>query len=79
VRTAPKHRRLTQTDHGDADSGSSFAQPGLLEVSDHERVAALLLGDERVADDGRSAAELGDRMQEAVARLNAVHLDLYVG
>ena len=66
---------LAQADHRDVDGTTNLDQAGLLEMTDHERVVAGLLGSDRMADDLGGAAKLGQRMEGMIGRIEAVHLE----
>ena len=68
---------LAEADDRDVDGAADFEQPGLLEVADHEGVVARLFRLQRVADDLRGAAELGQRMEGVIGRIEAVDLEAH--
>ena len=53
------------------------SRPGLLEVADHESVVARLFRLQRMTDDLRGAAELGQRMEGVIGRIEAVDLEAH--
>ena len=70
---------LAQADHRDVDGALDLDQAGLLEMADHEGIVARLLGGQRIADDLGGAAELGQRMEGMVRRIEAVDLEIHAG
>ena len=68
---------LAQADHRDVDGAADLEQAGLLEVADHESVVARLFRLQRMADDLRGAAELGQRMEGVIGRIEAVNLEAH--
>ena len=53
-----------------------FQEPGLLEMTDDERVVAAALSFERIADGLCRAAKFGQRMKVAVGRIEAMNFKL---
>ena len=66
---------FAQRDDGDVDRAADLEKAGLLEMAEHERVVAVLLGLQSVANDLTGAAELGQRMEGMIGRIEAVHLE----
>ncbi len=69
------HVGLSQADHGNIDGAAQLDQGGLLEVAEHEGVVSFLLGLEGVADHLTGAAELAQRMEGEVRRIEAEDLE----
>jgi hypothetical protein len=70
-----EQRRFTETDHGNVDRAADFQQAGLLEVTDDEDVVPCPLRVQGIADGLRRAAELRQRMEEVVGRIEAMDLE----
>jgi hypothetical protein len=70
---------LAQADHRDVDERRGSRAARLLEVTDDEGVVARLLASIAFADDLRGAAELGQRVEGMVGRVEPVHLETHAG
>ena len=66
---------LAEADHRDVDGAADFQQAGLLEVADHEGIVARLFCFQRMTNDLPGATEFGQRMKEAIGRIEAVDLE----
>src|SRR5258708_26950049 len=66
--------RLAERDDRNVQRTAGFQQARLLEMADDKSVVTLALGLDAVADRLRRAAELGQRMEKMVGRIEPVHL-----
>ena len=70
-----EHRRFAETHYGDVERGAGLDEPRLLEMTDDERVVALLLSFDAAPDRAVRATKLGERAQVAIGGRHPAHFE----